>query len=236
MALFTCKDVAFAYDGVTAVEGLNFEINAGDYLGIVGENGAGKSTLIAGLLGLKSPGSGQITMGDGLRKNEIGYLPQKSPIQRDFPASVYEVVLSGRLNRQGFRPFYKKADKKAVEVNLKRLGIEDLKKRCFRELSGGQQQRVLLARALCATNKILLLDEPAAGLDPVATRRLYELVKAVNKKLDISVVMVSHDIESVMRYNSHVLHLGGRQLFYGTVEEYRRSPVGRHFLGGGDHD
>ncbi|WP_270505854.1 metal ABC transporter ATP-binding protein [Eubacterium limosum] len=236
MALFTCKDVAFAYDGVTAVEGLNFEINAGDYLGIVGENGAGKSTLIAGLLGLKSPGSGQIIMGDGLRKNEIGYLPQKSPIQRDFPASVYEVVLSGRLNRQGFRPFYKKDDKKAVEVNLKRLGIEDLKKRCFRELSGGQQQRVLLARALCATNKILLLDEPAAGLDPVATRRLYELVKAVNKKLDISVVMVSHDIESVMRYNSHVLHLGGRQLFYGTVEEYRSSPVGRHFLGGGDHD
>ena len=236
MALFTCKDVAFAYDGVTAVEGLNFEINAGDYLGIVGANGAGKSTLIAGLLGLKSPGSGQIIMGDGLRKNEIGYLPQKSPIQRDFPASVYEVVLSGRLNRQGFRPFYKKADKKAVEVNLKRLGIEDLKKRCFRELSGGQQQRVLLARALCATNKILLLDEPAAGLDPVATRRLYELVKAVNKKLDISVVMVSHDIESVMRYNSHVLHLGGRQLFYGTVEEYRSSPVGRHFLGGGDHD
>ena len=236
MALFTCKDVAFAYDGVTAVEGLNFEINAGDYLGIVGENGAGKSTLIAGLLGLKSPGSGQIIMGEGLRKNEIGYLPQKSPIQRDFPASVYEVVLSGRLNRQGFRPFYKKADKKAVEVNLKRLGIEDLKMRCFRELSGGQQQRVLLARALCATNKILLLDEPAAGLDPVATRRLYELVKAVNKKLDISVVMVSHDIESVMRYNSHVLHLGGRQLFYGTVEEYRSSPVGRHFLGGGDHD
>lgn len=236
MALFTCKDVAFAYDGVTAVEGLNFEINAGDYLGIVGENGAGKSTLIAGLLGLKSPGSGQIIMGEGLRKNEIGYLPQKSPIQRDFPASVYEVVLSGRLNRQGFRPFYKKADKKTVEVNLKRLGIEDLKKRCFRELSGGQQQRVLLARALCATNKILLLDEPAAGLDPVATRRLYELVKAVNKKLDISVVMVSHDIESVMRYNSHVLHLGGRQLFYGTVEEYRSSPVGRHFLGGGDHD
>ena len=236
MALFTCKDVAFAYDGVTAVEGLNFEINAGDYLGIVGENGAVKSTLIAGLLGLKSPGSGQIIMGEGLRKNEIGYLPQKSPIQRDFPASVYEVVLSGRLNRQGFRPFYKKADKKAVEVNLKRLGIEDLKKRCFRELSGGQQQRVLLARALCATNKILLLDEPAAGLDPVATRRLYELVKAVNKKLDISVVMVSHDIESVMRYNSHVLHLGGRQLFYGTVEEYRSSPVGRHFLGGGDHD
>ena len=202
----------------------------------MGENGAGKSTLIAGLLGLKSPGSGQIIMGEGLRKNEIGYLPQKSPIQRDFPASVYEVVLSGRLNRQGFRPFYKKADKKAVEVNLKRLGIEDLKKRCFRELSGGQQQRVLLARALCATNKILLLDEPAAGLDPVATRRLYELVKAVNKKLDISVVMVSHDIESVMRYNSHVLHLGGRQLFYGTVEEYRSSPVGRHFLGGGDHD
>lgn len=235
MALFTCKDVAFVYDGVTAVEGLNFEINAGDYLGIVGENGAGKSTLIAGLLGLKSPGSGQIIMGDGLRKNEIGYLPQKSPIQRDFPASVYEVVLSGRLNRQGFRPFYRKADKKAVEVNLRRLGIEDLKKRCFRELSGGQQQRVLLARALCATNKILLLDEPAAGLDPVATRRLYELVKAVNKKLGISVVMVSHDIESVMRYNSHVLHLGGCQLFYGTVEEYRRSPVGRHFLGGGDH-
>jgi len=235
MALFTCKDVAFVYDGVTAVEGLNFEINAGDYLGIVGENGAGKSTLIAGLLGLKSPGSGQIIMGDGLRKNEIGYLPQKSPIQRDFPASVYEVVLSGRLNRQGFRPFYRKADKKAVEVNLRRLGIDDLKKRCFRELSGGQQQRVLLARALCATNKILLLDEPAAGLDPVATRRLYELVKTVNKKLGISVVMVSHDIESVMRYNSHVLHLGGRQLFYGTVEEYRRSPVGRHFLGGGDH-
>ncbi|WP_195268090.1 ABC transporter ATP-binding protein [Eubacterium sp. 1001713B170207_170306_E7] len=235
MALFTCKDVSFAYDGVTAVEGLNFEINAGDYLGIVGENGAGKSTLIAGLLGLKSPGSGQIMRGDGLEKNEIGYLPQKSNVQRDFPASVYEVVLSGRLNRQGFRPFYHKADKKAVQVNLRRLGIAPLKKRCFRELSGGQQQRVLLARALCATEKLLLLDEPAAGLDPMATRRLYELVYQINKKLGISVVMVSHDIESVMRYNSHVLHLGGRQLFYGTVDAYRGSAIGWKFLGGEAH-
>ena len=160
MAQITCKDLSFAYDGHTVLSGINFSIDAGSYLCIVGENGSGKSTLMKGLLGLKKPASSSITLGDGLKQTEIGYLPQQTQLQRDFPASVYEVVLSGRLNSMGGRMFYNAEDKKAAQENMERLGIEDIKNRCYMELSGGQQQRVLLARAMCATKKLLLLDEP----------------------------------------------------------------------------
>ena len=174
MDLITCKNVSFAYDGVTAVRDLNFSVAQRDYLCVVGENGAGKSTLISGLLRLKKPFSGTICMGGGLLPGEIGYLPQQTAIQKDFPASVYEVVLSGCLNRLGAKPFYTRAEKALADENLRRMEIENLKNRCYRELSGGQQQRVLLARALCAARKVILLDEPAAGLDPVDA----ELIRA----------------------------------------------------------
>ena len=230
--LIQCKNASFAYDGRSAVSGLNFTVHTGDYLCIVGENGSGKSTLVKGLLRLKVPAAGSIEYGDGLRLNEIGYLPQQTDTQKDFPASVYEVVLSGRLARRGILPFYAKEDRRAAMGNMERLDVASLRNRCYRELSGGQQQRVLLARALCATRKLLLLDEPVAGLDPLVTQELYRLISDINKMLGITIVMVSHDVASAVQYASHVLHLQNRQAFFGTAEEYERSPVGKAFLGG----
>ena len=235
MDLITCKNVSFAYDGVTAVRDLNFSVAQRDYLCVVGENGAGKSTLISGLLRLKKPFSGTICMGGGLLPGEIGYLPQQTAIQKDFPASVYEVVLSGCLNRLGAKPFYTRAEKALADENLRRREIENLKNRCYRELSGGQQQRVLLARALCAARKVILLDEPAAGLDPVVTQSLYGLIRQINEEMGITVIMVSHDIRAAIRYAKHILHLRQSQLFFGTTEDYKSSEAGSRFMGGAAH-
>lgn len=232
MAILTCENASFSYDGRTVLEGVDFSLESGDYLCIVGENGSGKSTLIRGLLSLKAPASGRITLGDGLKRSEIGYLPQQTEIQRDFPASVWEVVLSGCLNSLGGRLFYSAEDKRRAEENLERMGIEDIKNAGYQELSGGQQQRVLLARALCATKKLLLLDEPVTGLDPVAAGEMYNLIKLINLCDNISVIMVTHDIHEAVRYATHILHLGHRQLFFGKADEYRRSAIGRRFLGG----
>lgn len=232
MTLITCQNVTFAYEGAPVITDLDFEVNSGDYLCIVGENGTGKTTLMKGLLHLKEPSSGNIVMSEGLRANEIGYLPQQTQIQKDFPASVYEVVLSGSLNRLGPKPFYGKVERARTANCLTRIGIWDIKDRCYRELSGGQQQRVLLARALAATSKLLLLDEPAAGLDPIVTLELYKLVQDMNRDLGITVVMISHDIQSATNFASHILHLHNKQLFFGTSEDYKASPVGRQFLGG----
>lgn len=231
MAQITCDNVSFEYDGRTISRALSFEINSGDYLCIVGENGSGKSTLIKGLLRLKAPAAGSITYGDGLLPTEIGYLPQQTGSQRDFPASVYEVVLSGKLNSLGLRPFFSRRMKEEALENMRLMGIEDLKNRCYQELSGGQQQRVLLARALCATKKMLLLDEPVAGLDPKVTDDMYTLIDHINKKMGITVIMVSHDIQSSVRYASHILHLGHGQLFFGPADEYLRSDLCRSFMG-----
>jgi zinc transport system ATP-binding protein len=232
MALITCKDASFAYEGVPAVSGLDFEVRGGDYLCIVGENGSGKSTLIKGLLRLKQPQNGSVLMGDGLKPNEIGYLPQQTAVQKDFPASAYEVVLSGRLSARGIQPFYTKVDKSTANENLTLLGVDNLRNRCYRELSGGQQQRVLLARALCATRKMLLLDEPVAGLDPVATQDLYTAIEKINRETGITIIMVSHDINSAVRYASHILHLRGKQLFFGRTEDYVKSGASVGFVGG----
>ena len=192
--------------------------------------GSGKSTLMKTLLGLRAPLAGSITFGDGLHKNEIGYLPQQTPVQRDFPASVQEVVLSGCLNRCGLRPFYSKAERALAARSMERLGIAPIARRCYRELSGGQQQRVLLARALCATRKLLLLDEPVAGLDPKVTAELYDLVAELNRTDGITVIMISHDIAAAVQYASHILHIGeGQRLFFGTAAAYLNSPVGQMF-------
>lgn len=232
MALIQCDGISIAYEGQTVVKNLSFQIEQGDYLCIVGENGSGKSTLVKSLLGLKQPFQGQILLGDGLKQNEIGYLPQQTVVQREFPASVYEVVLSGRLNSRGWKPFYSAADKQAARENMELLGIRTMEHQCFRDLSGGQKQRVLLARALCATKKLLLLDEPVTGLDPLVTAEFYQLIERINKESEIAVVMVSHDIESALQYASHILHLQESARFWGTTEEYRNSEAGRKFLGG----
>ena len=232
MAILKCENLSFAYDGRTVLEDVNFSLNAGDYLCVVGENGSGKSTLIKGLLGLKAPRSGSIEFGEGLKSTEIGYLPQQTQLQRDFPASVWEVVLSGCLNGLDRRLMYNKADKERARMNMERMGIEDIRDKSYQELSGGQQQRVLLARALCATGKLLLLDEPVTGLDPIATGEMYNLIKLVNLCDNITVIMVSHDIHEAVRYATRILHLGHRQLFYGSAAEYKESDLARRFLGG----
>ena len=232
MSEIICRNLTLGYEGNALIRDLNFEVHKGDYLCIVGENGAGKSTLIRTILHLQKPMSGEITFGDGLKANEIGYLPQQTLVQRDFPASVQEVVLSGCQSRLLWRPFYSDEDRKTARRNMERLEITNLENRCYRELSGGQQQRVLLARALCATRSMLLLDEPVSGLDPNVTASMYELIKKLNRE-GITVIMITHDVAAAARYASHILHIG-TELFFGTVDEYRRSAQGQLYLERGE--
>lgn len=205
MAIVTAKDLAVGYEGRPVLTDINFEINSGDYFCIVGENGSGKSTLMKTMLGLRNPISGAISF-DGLTQNEIGYLPQQSSLQKDFPASVYEIVVSGCQNslKKGF--FYKKEHKEMAMENIRRMGVEHLAGRCYRELSGGQQQRVLLARALCATKKVLLLDEPVAGLDPQVTEEMYNLIEKLNAE-GLTIIMISHDMKAVESYATKVFNV-----------------------------
>ena len=231
MAQLSCQNLTVGYDGRTVLQGLNFEVNPGDYICIVGENGSGKSTLMKTILGLQAPIGGTILTGDGLRKNEIGYLPQQTQAQKDFPASVREIVLSGCQGRCGSRPFYSKEEKRLAEENIGKMGIGSLTKRCYRELSGGQQQRVLLARALCATRKMLLLDEPVSGLDPKVMAEMYERIEKLNREEGITVMMISHDISAALRYASHILHIGD-SVFFGTKADYLQSPQGKVFDSG----
>lgn len=218
MSQITCTDLTLGYEGIPIVTELSFKVDQGDYLCIVGENGSGKSTLVKTLLGLKSPMSGKIEYEEGFKSSDIGYLPQQTLVQRDFPASVREIVLSGCQSKCGLRPFYNKSEKKLAEYNMERMEILDIADKCYRELSGGQQQRVLLARALCATGSILLLDEPVTGLDPKVTVELYSLIEKLNKE-GITVIMISHDVDAVIKYATHVLHLGKKN-FFGTEKEY----------------
>ena len=233
MALLTCQDLCLGYDGKEILHNLNFVISAGEYLCIVGENGSGKSTLMKTILGLQQPISGKVLTGDGLTQNEIGYLPQQTVVQKDFPATVGEIVLSGCQGRCGPRQFYTKEDKQLAVDNIEKMGITHLTKRCYRELSGGQQQRVLLARALCATKKMLLLDEPVSGLDPKVTAEMYALIEKLNKD-GITVIMISHDLNAALTYASHILHIGDT-MFYGTKDEYLAGNMQKGFgVKGGD--
>lgn len=235
MAQITCENLKLGYDGKEILKGLNFTVNSGDYLCIVGENGSGKTTLMKTLLGLHTPMEGSIIFGDGLKRTEIGYLPQQTVVQRDFPASVEEIVRSGCQGRCGLRPFYNREEKQLALENIEKMGLKGLEKCCYRELSGGQQQRVLLARALCATQKLLLLDEPVTGLDPHVTTELYGQIYHLNKMDGITVIMISHDVAAALQYASHILHIGKR-MFFGTREEFLRSEVGKYFAlmhGGG---
>ncbi len=228
MSLLEVRELALGYESHKITENISFTVNSGDYLCIVGENGSGKSTLMKTLLGLQEAISGSIETGDGLKRSEIGYLPQQTVVQKDFPASVREIVLSGCQARSGLRPFYSSGEKALAAENMERMGITKLARRCYRELSGGQQQRVLLARALCATRRLLLLDEPVSGLDPVVTAEMYGLISELNAS-GITIIMISHDIAAALRYASHILHIGS-SIFFGTKDEYLASGAGKAFL------
>lgn len=234
MALIKTDDLSLSYENMTVIKNMSFEVNSGDYLCIVGENGSGKSTLVKSLLSLKKPVGGSITFGDGLRRREIGYLPQQTSAQKDFPASVGEVVISGCLNARGIRPFYSAKEKKIAAENMERLGISEFKRRSYRELSGGQQQRVLLARALCATHKLLLLDEPVSGLDPIVTTELYELISDINKS-GVTIIMVTHDMDAALKYASHILCLRSDGWFFGTLDEFMKSGASDFLKGGAEN-
>ncbi|MDD2217782.1 MAG: ABC transporter ATP-binding protein [Eubacteriales bacterium] len=229
MLLLNAQELCLGYEGKRVASSITFCVRPGDYLFIVGENGSGKSTLMKTVLGLLSPIEGEITLGDGLKHNEIGYLPQQTVVQRDFPASVREVVLSGCLKRSGPCLFYTREDKECAATNMEKLGISALSKHCYRELSGGQQQRVLLARALCAARKILLLDEPVAGLDPKAAMDMYQIIKELNEKHGLTIVMISHDVSAAIKYASHILHIKENSSFFGNKQDYLETDMGKNF-------
>lgn len=235
MAQLKCENLSLGYDGVEIISGLSFEVNKGDYLCIIGENGSGKTTLMKTILGLKQPISGKVVFSDGLKKSGVGYLPQQTQVQRDFPASVKEIVLSGCQNKMGFRPFYSKKEKLLAHENIRRMGLCELQNRCYRELSGGQQQRVLLARALCAAKDILLLDEPVAGLDPKVTADMYSLIYDLNKNDNTTIIMISHDIQAAVKYADKILHIGD-SVFFGTKDEFLAENNAPDFGKGGRDD
>lgn len=236
MTLIRCSDVTLGYEGVTAVSHLSFTVEEGDYLCIIGDNGTGKSTLIRAILGLMRTSGGEITYEAGLRQNQIGYLAQQTEVQKDFPASVWEVVLSGCLNRKGIVPLYTPGDKKRAASALETLSIVNLKNKCYRELSGGQQQRVLLARALCAADRLFALDEPTTGLDPNMTTEFFAFMQRLNQTKGTAVVMVTHDTHCAVKYAKHILQLTAADYFFGTKEEYLDSAIGRKYIGGHRHD
>ncbi len=230
MAQIICQNLSIGYEGRAICQNINCSVGKGEYLCIVGENGCGKSTFMRTLLQLQQPVSGKILLGDGLEEHEIGYLPQQTVIQKDFPASVREIVLSGCQNHCGLRPFYNRKEKQHAEEMMEKMKIAHLSEQCYRELSGGQQQRVLLARALCAAKKILLLDEPVSGLDPKATEEMYHLLEQLNHDEKMTVIMISHDIKAAVTYASHILYLGN-PMFYGTKEEYLEQEMDKELLG-----
>lgn len=219
MVQLEVKDLSLGYDGVILKDNLNFKIEKGDYVCILGENGSGKSTLMKTILGLKKPVSGQVIFADNSGVTSIGYLPQQTDMQRDFPASVREIVLSGFRAKSGLRPFYTKEEKTTAIKAMEKTNITNLSNRCYRELSGGQQQRVLLARAVCAADDIIFLDEPVTGLDPDATEEMYKLIKDLNEKDGMTVIMISHDMDSSLRYANKILNFGN-EVFFGTKDEF----------------
>lgn len=228
MALIKCEDLSLGYGGTPIAEHLSFEVNSGDFLCIIGENGSGKSTLMKTLLHLQEPMSGSITLGEGLKKNEIGYLPQQTAAQKDFPASVWEIVMSGFQGKCGLRPFYNQEEKEYARLQMARMELTGMEKKCFREMSGGQQQRVLLARALCAADKVLLLDEPVAGLDPMVTAELYNMLEMLNRQDGMTIIMVTHDMTEGLKLATHILHMGEED-FFGLRNDYFKTPHGRRY-------
>lgn len=230
MQFLKCENIHMNYDSTKAVNGVSFSVDEGDFLCIVGENGAGKSTLLKGILGLQKISEGRVIF-NGIKKSEIGYLPQRTQVQKDFPAAVKEVVLSGRIGRKG-KLFYSAEDRQIAAENMETMKISDIRNKSFNELSGGQQQRVLLARALCATDRLLLLDEPTAGLDPFVTEDMYRLIEHLNSEHGVTVIMVTHDIKSAVKYANKILCMEHDGDFFGTTQEYLDTPAAKRILGG----
>ena len=218
MSLITCRNLILGYEDGPIGSELNFTVNKGDYLCIIGENGSGKTTLMKTLLGLLKPYGGEVLFGDGLKQEKIGYLPQQTLVQKDFPASVREVVLSGRISHLGKNFFYQKKDREEAERQMARLQIKNLENHSYRSLSGGQQQRVLLARALCATDDLLVLDEPVTGLDANITKIMYETIRQLHKE-GMTIIMISHDIHVALKYATHILSFEDTH-FFGTKDQY----------------
>ena len=220
MPVITVENVSLSYGGIKVIEDVNFALECGDYLCIAGENGSGKTTLLKAITGLKKPDSGAINFG-GIKSSEVGYLPQQTDMQKDFPASTREVVLSGFVGSMGLRPFYSKKQKNVADDTMKRLGIYDLRKKCYHELSGGQQQKVLLARAICASGKLIVMDEPTASLDSAASEEFYKIISELNAD-GMTVIVISHDIPGIIDHAGKVLYLGEQKpLFFGSVKEYK---------------
>jgi zinc transport system ATP-binding protein len=242
--LITCQNVSFGYEGQAVVSNLGFSVEQGDYLWVVGENGSGKTTLIKGILRLLNPMEGSVVFSDELKQGKIGYLSQQSAGKKDFPAGVFEIVLSGNLSGMGLRPFYNAREKKSAKEAMKHLGIDNLSQKCYRELSGGQQRRVLLARALVSARaeptadnneslkySLLVLDEPTAGLDPLVTVEVYELLKTLNRQTGITIIMVSHDIRGAQQYAKRILHLENGRGALSETADYLLSDAGKKFFG-----
>ena len=232
MSAVSVSDVTLSYDNLTVAEHVSFDVDFGDYVCIVGENGTGKSTLLKTIVGIHQPKSGHILFDCDIRNGDIGYLPQQTVVRDDFPASVGEIVLSGCLGLLGKRPFFGAEERRIADKNMDLLGISDLKKTSFRELSGGQRQRVLLAKALCCARKILVLDEPVTGLDPLVTADMYSILRLINGE-GVTIIMVSHEIGEAVKQASKILHLKHGVEFYGKTEDYLKSSVGKLFTGGG---
>jgi len=242
--LITCQNVSFGYEGHAVISNLGFSVEQGDYLWVIGKNGSGKTTLIKGLLRLVNPIEGSVVFSDELRQGKIGYLSQQAAAKKDFPAGVFEIVLSGNLSGMGLRPFYNAREKNSAREAMKHLGIESLSQKCYRELSGGQQRRVLLARALVSAHvedvgdkneslkySLLVLDEPTSGLDPLVTVEVYELLKTLNRQTGITIIMVSHDIRGAAQYAKRVLHLENSRGSLSEAADYLQSEMGKKFLG-----
>lgn len=232
MSLIECENLTMSYEGITALKNVSFSLEEGDYMLILGENGSGKSTLIKGLLGLKQPTCGKIAF-NGITPRQIGYLPQQNAIQKDFPATVREVILSGCLGSSGLSPFYTKQQKQNADKCMRHLHLDEIKKKSFRDLSGGQQQRVLIARSLCATDKLLLLDEPVTGLDAVVTAEMYDLIGHLNRVHSVTIVMITHDIANALKYANKVLHVSSEASFFGLTEDYMNTEFYKNMIKGG---
>ncbi len=225
------KNLCMSYERAEVLHDVSFNLSAGEWLSIVGENGSGKTTLLKGIAGLLPVKGGEINFSSGVSRKTIGYLPQQTAIQRDFPACVHEVVLSGCTGSNRILGLHSAGDKKRAHEAIHELGIEEIHHRPYCDLSGGQQQRVLLARAFCATQKLLLLDEPVTGLDPVVSAEMYESIKTLNEKHGVAVIMVSHDIAGAVKYSDKILHIGNGVEFFGTTADYKTSSLGRRFAG-----
>ena len=222
MSIIKIENMSFGYtNSYETLSNINMEINEGEFVTIIGENGSGKSSLIKCILGLNKVQKGKITV-----KNRIGYLPQMTEIQNNFPATIEEIVLSGTIPQNIKKIFYTKEDKKKAEETMKKLNLYDMRKKCFYELSGGQRQRVLIARALCSTDQVLLLDEPVNGLDPKIVTGIYEMLYNLNKNQGLTIIMVSHDIDRSIQYSTRVIEIeNGKIVKDINAKDYKKEGI-----------